>query len=134
MSPGALDALLPAGVEPDASPALRRRARKLARQRRREQLARGLEAAVAASQARPRPLSSAIPIRRAEVRAARTVMLALASAICAGDGLRPAGLILTRHLLTDGRSPLYAPAGPGELRDAVAEAMVALSDGRPHSP
>jgi hypothetical protein len=132
-SRAALDRLLLAGADPDGSPALRRRARKLASPRRRESLACGLENAVVAAR-RPRAsLSSVVPVRRAEVRATEHLMLELAARIRATNGRHPAGLILARRLLTSGAGPLFAPSAPGALRDALTDAMVALSDVRPHS-
>jgi hypothetical protein len=129
-----LDRLLLAGADPDESPALRRRTRALASRRRRERLARGLEDAVAAAWAPRAPLSAVIPVQRAEVRATEHLMVELAARIRAADERHPAGLILTQRLLTSGDGPLFAPSAPGALQDAVMDAMVALSDVRPHSP
>src|SRR5215210_6399624 len=125
--PGRLDQLLLAGVNPDASHALRRRSRKLGRGRRRERLARGLVGAVKSAQARRTPFTAAVPVQRAEVRANRALLLELACRIRTGDGARTAGLILARRLLTDGTGPLFVQEPPGALRsDAVTEAIVAL--------
>jgi hypothetical protein len=134
VSPAGLDRLLLAGADPAGSPALRRRTRRLVSRRRRERLAHGLEDAVAAAWASRAPLSSVIPVRRAEVRANEHLMLELVARIRATDERHPAGLILARRLLTSGAGPLFAPSAPGALRDAVTDAIVALSDVRPHSP
>jgi hypothetical protein len=131
ITPAGLDRLLLAGADPHTSPALWARARMLRRRRRRARLADGLERAVAASQAPQVPWTTAIPVQTEEVRATRTLMLNLASRIRADDA-PPAALILVHRLLTDGNGPLYAPAAPGTLRDAVVKAMLALEDVGPH--
>jgi hypothetical protein len=74
-----------------------------------------------------------IPVQSAEVQATRTLMLALASRIRSAGDARPAGVILVRRLLTDCCGPLFAPAAPGTLRDAVVEAILALEHGGPHT-
>jgi hypothetical protein len=123
-----LDRLLLAGADPDGSPALRRRTRAL--RRRRAHLADGLERAVRAA-ATPRlrgPLSAAIPVDAAEVRATRRLLLELAFRIRADEAAQPAGLLLARRLLTDGGGPLFNRSASGALRDAAAEAILALGD------
>jgi hypothetical protein len=123
-----LDRLLLAGADPDGSPALRRRTRVL--RRRRVHLAGGLERAVRAA-ALPRPrgsFSAAIPVDAPEVRATRRLLLELAFRIRVGADARPAGLLLTRRLLTDGGGPLFHHSASGALRDAAAEAILALGD------
>jgi hypothetical protein len=104
------------------------RARLLSRRRRR--LADDLEHLVNAAKEAPAPLSSAIPVQRAQVRAMRTLILELASTIRDDDPVQPAGLILARRLLTDGNGPAFAPSPPGALADAVAQAIRALEDDR----
>jgi hypothetical protein len=133
LSPAVRDRLLLTGADPAASPSLRRRARALAGRRHRQRLANGLERAVAEARAAPAPFTAAVPVRRDEVLATRGLMLELAARIRETDGRHPAGLILARRLLTSGDGPLFAPSAPGALRDAVVDAMVALSDVRPHS-
>jgi hypothetical protein len=131
--PARLDALLLAGADPEASAALQRRARALRGKRRRERTASGLEHAVTAARTRGEPFTAAVPVRWAEVWATRTLLLELAFRIRLGDQANPAGLILASRLLTDGAGPLYAPAAPGALRDAVAEAILALGDVGPET-
>jgi hypothetical protein len=104
------------------------RARLLSRRRRR--LADNLERLVTAANEAPAPLSSVIPVQRAQVRAARTPILELASRLRGDDPVQPAGLILTRRLLTDGNGPAFAPSPPGALADAVEQAIRALDDVR----
>ena len=115
------------------SPALRRRARTLRGKRRRERIAKALEQAVIESRARGEPFTSAVPVQRDAVRASRTLLLELAFRIRLADQGEPAGLILASRLLADGGGPLYAPAAPGALRDAAAEAILALGDVGPDS-
>jgi hypothetical protein len=131
--PARLDDLLLAGADPDASPALLRRARALRSKRRRERIAEGLEQAVMESRARRERFTSAVPVQRAEVRASGTLLLELAFRIRLADQGEPAGLILASRLLADAGGPLYAPAAPGALRDAATEAILALGDVGPDS-
>jgi hypothetical protein len=131
--PARLDRMLAAGVDPDTSPALRRRARVLTSRRRRVKLADRLEGVVA-SVKRPRARrTSAIPVQSAEVVATGSLILQLAKRIRGGDQTRPAGVILVRRLLTDGSGPLFAAHEPGALWDAVAQAILALGHVRPQS-
>ncbi len=103
-------------------------ARLLAHKRRR--LADHLEHLLKAASEAPAPLTSAIPVQRAQVRAARTPILALAAIIRSGDPVQPAGLVLARRLLADGNGPAFAPAPPGALADAVEQVIHALGDVR----
>ena len=98
--------------------------------RRRRRLADDLERLVTAAKEAPAPLSSAIPVQRAQVRATRTPILELASRIRGDDPVQPAGLILARRLLTDGNGPAFAPSPPGALADAAEQAIRALDDVR----
>ena len=104
------------------------RARLLSRRRR--HLADHLERLVTAANEAPAPLTSAIPVQRAQVRASRTLILELASRIRSGDPVQPAGLVLARRLLTDGNGPAFALSPPGALAEAVEHAIRALGDVR----
>jgi hypothetical protein len=72
-----------------------------------------------------------VPVQRDEVLATRTLMLTLASRIRAAEHPSPTTLTLVHRLLTDGNGPLFAPAPPGALRDALIQATLALDDGGP---
>ena len=113
ISPAGLDRLLLAGADPDGSPALRRRTRTLASQRRRERLALGRENEVVAARAPRVPLSSVVPVRRAEVRATERLMLELRRADPRerrAPSRRPDSRAAAPHVR---RRPLFAPCGAG---------------------
>jgi hypothetical protein len=74
-----------------------------------------------------------VPVQRDEVRATRTLMLTLASRIRAAEDPSSTVLTLVHQLLTDGNGPLFAPAAPGALRDALIQATLAMDDGGPGS-
>ena len=125
--PDGLDARLLAGADPAGSPALARRARRLAAVACRDNLACDLEAVVAAACSRP-PSPRALDLRVAEVRAARPAMLALAERLRSAVPCRPAGVALCGRLLRDPGSPLYAPAPNDELWRAARAALHALDE------
>ena len=102
--------------------------------RRRAALADGFVHAVAVAQRPPIGLTSAVPVQREAVLESRAALLELAQRIRATDGTHPERLVPARWLLTDGGGPLYMPAPPGALREAVAEAILALGDVRADSP
>ena len=72
-----------------------------------------------------------MPVQRNEVRASRTLMLTLAARIRAAEDPSATVLTLVQRLLTDGHGPLFAPAAPGALRDALMQATLAMDDGGP---
>ena len=113
------------------SPAtVRERLRSRLTARRREQLAAGVERAIAAAGERRSPLSSAIPVQRIEVLATAPLLHELAARLRDEQPVSPYGLARVRRLLTDGCGPLFAPSAPGALWDEVERAILELDHGR----
>jgi len=70
--------------------------------------------------------SSRVPIQRAQVAAARPFIANLLDRLDTTEYPRAAGIARTRMLLTDGSSPVYAPADPGALAQLAWRAADAL--------
>jgi hypothetical protein len=94
--------------------------------RARQRLAKGIENAVARAEQGYVPFSAAVPVARDAAEDARGVLLDLAERLRAPRPAHPDGVLLARELLLDGAGPLYAPAGPGDLRAAALRALRAL--------
>ena len=75
-------------------------------------------------------LTTAIPVRRDEVRATESLILELAARLRSHGTESEVRLSVTKRLLTDGTGPLFAPSRPGALQDAVERAILALDDAR----
>ena len=99
---------------------------KLTSQRHRRELADGLRRTVKAAESPPRPLSSAVPVQRRAVLAARGQIERLAEDLVETGDVQPRGIVLVETLLTDGTSPLYCPGPEAELDLAVRHARAAL--------
>ncbi len=98
----------------------------LVRHAERRQLARGLEAAVAAAE-RPREIGSRVPVATRAVRYARPVLVDLAQRLRDDTPIAPQGLAGVRTLLTDGEGPLYRGGEDvSDLRSAALNALHAL--------
>jgi hypothetical protein len=102
-----------------------RRSGRLTSPRARRRLAAGLERTLRAADNPPR-LTSAIPVQREAVLRARDEIEELISDLLGTDDVTPRGVQLIHELLTDGRSPLFAPNLNGELHEAVRHAHAAL--------
>ena len=70
--------------------------------------------------------SSAIPLRRGEILANRTLIQDLAAHLQSDDPVTPGGVALVERLLTFGGSPLYAPHPDGALEADLRHARAAL--------
>jgi hypothetical protein len=106
---GRLDSELGAGTDPRTDPALAMRASQLVRPRYRRRLAASVRRLVEELDADPGSyLSSAVPVRREHIAAARGTLVALAGALRDVDPVDPRGVALTLRLITDPASPLYA--------------------------
>lgn len=121
-----LDRELARGGDPHTNPALARRAEQLTSTRCRRSLAAGIERTLAAAEHPSRALTSAVPLQRREILAARAGLLALAAELGGTDEVQPRGVALVQRLLTDGDSPLYRLRRVGELERAVRHAKAAL--------
>jgi hypothetical protein len=123
---GALDRRLAHGADPNATPALSRRARQLTSRRCRAGLAEGLRNVVDAAEEPPRGYSAAVPVRRREILAEREFMIAIVEDLLSDDELSPRGIALVEQMLTDGRSPLFVGDPEGDLHGALTHARAAL--------
>jgi hypothetical protein len=103
----ALDDRLVAGVDPEASFALRLRAAQITSERSRARLASGLHRVLEAAEEPPFTLSARAPLRRREILAARGVLEALARELRCDRAVRAQGVVRAQRLLTDVRGPLY---------------------------
>jgi len=118
--------MLAEGADPSASPALRLRAAQLASPRSRGALAAGLERVVDDAEQPARGLTSAVPLQRREILAARADLVSLARDVIEADAPQAHGLALVARLLTDGGSPLYAPRPERSLEQELSRARSAL--------
>jgi hypothetical protein len=117
-----LDYQLARGVDPAESDQLELRAQQLLRSR--TDLATAIEGVVERAH-RPARFSVEVPLRRAEVRAGRDDLLALARRLRSSAPIDVDGVAMTSNLLTDASSPLYLDGGIS-LRHAVRSARLAL--------
>lgn len=125
-----LDGELLKGIDPARSPELQLRARQLTAGRHRRALADSLQEVMRSSERSTSPrISAAVPVVRAEVRAARAALLDLECSLRREGEVRPAGVVLAARLLTDGSGPLYVRSEHDALWHAAREACAAL-DGR----
>jgi hypothetical protein len=123
---GRLDRALAEGADPSSTPELARRAEQLTSARRRRVLADGLEQALRHADGQAPRLSSAPPVSRREVRAARAEILRLSSVLRDGEPVAPAGVAQLQLLLTDGIGPLHRTVREGDLSEAARAASEAL--------
>jgi hypothetical protein len=107
---GRLDSELAAGADPGSDPALALRAQQLIRPRYRRRLAASVHRLVEELDTDPAAylMSSAVPVQRDRVVAARGTLVALAGALRDVDPVNPRGVALTLRLITDPASPLYS--------------------------
>ena len=120
-----LDRLLAAGAEPSWDPELRLRAAQVTSWHKCRLLAHSLEDAVSEAHRLPR-WSCAAPLDRRAVRAAAPGLLALAAGLEADPRPAAQGVALATQLVTDARSPLYAPGDSDALREIARVARRAL--------
>lgn len=108
------------------------RARQLVRGRRRVAIAAQIEtcvemAAIEAGGSRRHTSVWLVDLPAAEVRAAATELLDLATALRSAEPAEPRGVAMAMLLVRDGESPLYVADGPGEIAKAANAARMALS-------
>lgn len=121
-----LDRLLAAGVDPSWTPELELRAAQVTAWRKRRPLARSLDSAVSDAHHRA-SWSCKAPLNRPAVRAAAPALLALAADLAADGRPGVQGVELAKQLVTDSRSPLYAPGNEEGLRQMAQIARRALA-------
>jgi hypothetical protein len=121
-----LDALIAEGADVDSSEDLALRARQLTSPRERRRLAESLDEALSIAEGYARRVSSAPPLARRDIRACRAALLQLSRALRQDDVVRPAGVVRTRELLTNGNGPFYLEAPHDALWRALRHATRAL--------
>src|SRR4029079_19573158 len=122
----ALDRALAEGADATSDPQLAHRAARLTSPRCRRSLASGVHRMIREAYEPVRPLTSAVPMQRREVRAARDRIEQLAQDLTAPDEVQPRGVLLVHDLLTHGDSPFFMPSPDGSLDAAVRHAHAAL--------
>ncbi len=124
---GALDRALADGAPSDGHLDLALRARQLATPAE-ARLVAGRLAEILGELDRPpaRALTARVPIQRAQVVAARPFLATLADRLVEAPHPGARGVARARLLVTDGTSPLYAPADPGALARLAWRATDAL--------
>jgi hypothetical protein len=123
----ALDEALAHGADPATDAALGLRAHQLTAAGVRNRVADALERAVRAAEQPSDALTSAVPVPRRQVEAARWQLVALIDRLRAPRPVWAQGVAIALELLVDAGSPLYQEGC--DLRAAAAAAIEAL-DGR----
>jgi hypothetical protein len=124
-----LDRELAAGADPCTNLQLACRARELCRPSLRRRLGADLERAVDAARVPAPLLTASIPLDRYAISECERLLLVLAEDLRSDRPAYARGVALTRLLLTDGDSPLYAPSEPRRLEAAARSARAALFQG-----
>jgi hypothetical protein len=122
-----LDHQLAAGASPRATAALQARARWITSPRNRRRVADGLARARDSAQTARPGFTAAVRPRAREVIDASTVLASLDQCLRGGEPVAPAGMAMLGLLLTDCTSPLYQPAGAGELGSRLRAAAATLT-------
>jgi hypothetical protein len=127
----ALDAHLAAGIDPDQTPELARRARQLCDLDTRRPLGRAIEAIVARADTPGPTLSGAIPAPRSAIDFARPALTQLAIALRCPEPVCAQGVAEVVVMLRDGAGPLYVDDGESSLYFAARRALLHM---RPCAP
>ena len=126
-SPWALDRALADGADPETSPALALRARRLTAFSYRLALASSLERVLRDAAADPEPFRRRMSASRRNVAAAAPELAALARAIASPGPVSARGMARARLLISDGTGPLFDPASRQRLDVLAARAIQGLS-------
>lgn len=121
-----LDRALADGVDPAGGAELELRAAQLESLRVRAGFAAGLRNVLDAAEEPSRPISSAAPLNRREIRFARPALVDLADGLARSEPVRAHGVAIAATLLRDPDSPLFAPAESGTLWGLARAAIRAL--------
>ena len=124
-----LDRELALGADPCTNPQLACRAGELCRPGLRRRLGADVERAVDAVGVPAPLLTASIPLDRYSISACEPSLLGLAEDLRSDRPVYARGVALTRLLLTDGDSPIYAPSKPWRLAAAARSARAALTQG-----
>lgn len=122
----ALDRELAAGVDPADTAELAVRGAQLESPRVRAGFAAALRNVIDAAEEPVRPISSAAPLNRREIRTARPALVDFAAALRRPEPVRARGVAVAATLLRDADSPLFAPAQAGVLWDLARAGTRAL--------
>jgi hypothetical protein len=114
-----------------ASRELALRAGQLTAKRTREVVAASIEDLLEEVMRRRPVFSSAVPVNRRNVRAARALLVDLADRLRDGGPVRPQGMAQVVLLLTDPERPLFGLGTRDELADAIIQAGDRLNAPRP---
>ena len=122
-----LDRALASGVDPGRAPELAVRAARLVRDRDRRALACCLRLVVVQAQGAPW-LTRVNPraIQRAEILADRQALVSLIERLESARPVLAEGVAIAERLMSDLRSPLFAPAEPGTIRRLARHAVAAM--------
>lgn len=121
-----LDRELARGVPSALRPELTLRAELLTSPRERGRLAWAIEAVVDRADTPLRRFRSRVPVRSADVRDSRIVLLNLAARLDSDHPVDVQGVALASLLLRDGASPLYLSGASPSLYHATRAALLAL--------
>lgn len=122
-----LDAQLARGADPMQSNELSLRAGQLGSSKSRRRMACALRGVVALADRGAYPIALAPPpIRRAEVRASKELLLELAERLCSSEPSGVQGLAIASKLIAERNSPLYSGHSDWPLPVVAFEALVAM--------
>jgi hypothetical protein len=119
-----IDEQLLNGGAPNRDPAVLVRRGKLIGRRYRSGLADALRRVVATARTGRGNKLASLPIRRRQVLASGSLILALADEIESEERVSPRGVILADRLIRDGDSPIYAPLPVSRRYDETIEHAV----------
>ena len=123
----ALDEQLALGADPMQSNELSLRAGQLGSPKSRRRIACVLRGVVALAERDAYSVAmGAPPVRRADVRANKELLLELAERLCNSEPVGAQGLAIASKLVDDRRSPLYSRQSDRPLAVSAFEALVAL--------
>jgi hypothetical protein len=122
----ALDRALADGADPTGAADLAVRAAQLESLRVRAGYAAALRNVLDAAEEPVRPISSAAPLNRREIRSARPALDDFAAALARPEPVGVRGVAIAATLLRDPDSPLFAAAEPDALWDLVRAGTQAL--------
>jgi hypothetical protein len=124
----ALDSALADGADPGSTDQLALRAKQLARQKQRAQVAQGIGHVVALVDRGSAVglATTRVPFRRDRVEASRQELLELTGRLSSKDPYPVKGLAMANLLLEDGDSPLYVHDRPDRLERTVKATLAAL--------
>jgi len=122
---GRMDRMLAVGVPAPAGSALAVHAARITTVTERAVVVQSLRRAVASARERGYPVSSRVPVHRANVLAAEISIAAVVARLQSPEPVAVRGMARLRHVLSDGAGPLYF-RGRGDLNGRLGAALAAL--------